>query len=458
LISRTGHSLDHQTSQQDLPPIPEDDRAEPDHIGEFESRYRMLVEQIPLMTYIQPLRGYGNLLYVSPQVEAVLGYPPSVWANNPDLVLSSIHPEDIDEWLDESQLVDPSIDELSLKHRMIRADGEIIWVRTCARIVRDQDGQPAYWQGTVEDITETVDAERRLAESEQRYRSLFEHNPDPICSFDLHGRVESANMAFSQLLGLPVEEIIGNRVEYAIPQADMDVATRAFRIAAQGSSCDFESRMNHRDGSIRDVQATLLPIVVEEDIVGVYGVFQDITERKRLEEQLTYLAFHDPLTGLPNRRLLVEHLEQMRTDPDLNPASVALMYLDLDDFKDLNDQFGHEVGDLALKELAEVIQSCVRPTDTVARLGGDEFFILLRGIEGLDHATSIANRILEHITRPRIIGGHRLSISASIGIVTNINPEDTPDVLLRRGDKSMYRAKEDGKARFRVHGTGRLHG
>lgn len=440
--------------QQLLPPVlDEDDRsddAETGH-GEFESRYRTLVEQIPFITYIQPLGDNANITYVSPQVESLLGYPQSDWIVNPQLVLASIHPDDLEQWLDEDRLTESTQEAFDLRHRMIRADGATIWVRTRARIVRNKQGEPRYWQGTVQDVTEIVLAEQRLAESEQRYRSLFEHNPDAICSFSLDGKVRSANTAMSALIGLPVETLIGNRISEHIPAVDFPAARQAFRTAAHGIARGHESRMIHRDGTIRDVHATLLPIVVEQKIVGVYGVFQDISERKALERQLKHLAFHDPLTGLPNRRLLVERLEEARSNPDLAPDGIALLYLDLDNFKELNDQYGHETGDLALKKLANVVSSCVGPGDTVARLGGDEYLILLTGMTGREDAIQTANRILEQVSRPRVVGGHRISFSASIGIVTGIEPDDPTEVLLRRGDQAMYEAKAGGKARYRVY-------
>jgi diguanylate cyclase (GGDEF)-like protein len=177
----------------------------------------------------------------------------------------------------------------------------------------------------------------------------------------------------------------------------------------------------------------------------------DISARKEREQRIQHLADHDALTGLLNRRLLEDRLQQSITLARRNDALVAVMLIDLDGFKAVNDQFGHLMGDYALRTVARRLRECVRESDTVARLGGDEFVILLSGQRVPDDSSLVAEKILAALTEPVAAGGRRFEIGASIGI--SIYPRDgtTPEALLKHADAAMYRVKEAGKNRYQYY-------
>lgn len=413
--------------------------------------YQTLVEQIPVVTFIEPHDGKGVPTYISPQVEDLLGYTQQVWREQPDIGLRSIHPDDRSRWAEALERTDRTGEPFDLEHRMITADGRTIWVRSTARLVFDAPGRPQFWQGTMQDITESVLADQRLAESEQRYRSLFDHNPDPVYSFDLEGTLISANAALSRMTGYSIEEILGMSYTEVVVPEDMPRVREHFREAAAGTPQEYECRALRRDGSPVDIHVTNLPIVVDGEIVGVYGVAKDISQRKSLERQLKHMAFHDWLTDLPNRPLFMERLENALAGLSRRPGSIALLFIDLDTFKQVNDTFGHDVGDRALRTVARLISACIRAGDTIARMGGDEFTVLLLDVERQKEALDIAERILELLGQPIVVAGHTVSFSASIGIVLSSSPADGALDLLRRGDAAMYEAKAAGKARYKVY-------
>ena len=420
-------------------------------LREAESRYRTLVEQISVVTYIEPLDNKGMPSYVSPQIEELLGYSLNEWQANPDLGAKSIHPDDLALWEAEIERTDRTGEHFDLIHRMIAADGHTVWVHSSSRLVVAEDGKPQFWQGTMRDITDAVLADQKLAESEQRYRSLFDNNPDPVYSFDLNGHLISANRALSELNGFAIDEMLGMHFRDLVIPEDVERVSEHFERAAGGQSQDYECSALRKDGSGVEIHVTNLPIVVGGEIVGVYGVAKDISERKNLERQLKHMAFHDPLTDLPNRLLFMDRLEQALAAIPRRSPLIAVLFVDLDDFKSINDNFGHDAGDQVLKQAATLIQSCVRAGDTTSRLGGDEFTLLLQDVEKLDDALDVANRILERFRQPLPVEGHEVWLTVSIGVVLSSSPGDDPEALIRRGDQAMYRAKAAGKSRYAVY-------
>lgn len=180
------------------------------------------------------------------------------------------------------------------------------------------------------------------------------------------------------------------------------------------------------------------------------GVMLDITARKDFEEQLIHQAFHEPLTGLANRALFMDHLRHALARTDRRRGLVAVLFLDLDNFKLLNDSFGHNVGDQLLMAVAGRLRACVRPEDTVARLGGDEFTVLLEDIENTAEAVRVAERIIEALRAPFVLKEYRIFASASVGIASSTFPQDRPSDLLKNADLALYEVKRKGKARYEI--------
>ncbi len=284
---------------------------------------------------------------------------------------------------------------------------------------------------------------------EQRYRELFDYDLDGILSLDLEGRVVSANDSCKELLGYSVGDLLGMTLERFVTPQDSERFSESFGKVAAGEPQNVEATAVHKSANQVELHMVMVPISVEEKIVGVSIIARDVTGRQKLEEQLLHEALHDPLTGLVNRSLFADRLDHTLAKLARSEAAVALLLVDLDEFKLTNDRFGHVVGDEVLKWVGDLLRSSLRPTDTAARLGGDEFAILVEDdLQTAGHAVSVAERILERFKEPVLVQGRELSITASIGIaVATPAHHDRPEELMREADLAMYQAKSKGKNR-----------
>ncbi len=184
---------------------------------------------------------------------------------------------------------------------------------------------------------------------------------------------------------------------------------------------------------------------------GAVVAHEDITERKKAEEATAHLALHDPLTNLPNRRLLADRLGHALSRTDREGTAVAVLYLDLEGFKAVNDAFGHEEGDRILVEFAERLKGCLRESDTAVRLGGDEFVVVIEGVSGGEEALALSERIARALEEPFGVGNSETALSASLGIALSTHPHEDPEDLLRFADVAMYRSKQEGKGRAALY-------
>jgi diguanylate cyclase (GGDEF)-like protein/PAS domain S-box-containing protein len=285
-----------------------------------------LVEQIPAVTYVLEFGEPSSIVYCSPQIEDMLGYPPEVYEEDPAYWIQVLHPDDREQVLAEDARVGSTGEPFDMEYRCVTRDGRTVWVYDRASVEKDDEGRPRYRQ----------------------------------------------------------------------------------------------------------------------------GIMLDITARKVLEERLVIRAFHDPLTGLSNRALFMEHLERALARRDIRERPVAVLFLDLDNFKLVNDSFGHEVGDQLLMAIAGRLQTCVRPEDTVARLGGDEFTVLLEDVADTADAVRVAGRIMEELRAPFVLEGREIVINASVGIASSASARNRPGNLLKNADLALYEAKRNGKTRYEV--------
>ena len=293
-----------------------------------------------------------------------------------------------------------------------------------------------------------------LRKAERKYRTIFENAVEGIYQSSPGGRFLSANPALARILGYKSPEELMNGVYDSGTQLYMDRERRKeyLRIIDQkGEIKNFVSKVRRRDGRIIWVAENARAIRDDDGTVLYYeGSIEDITLRKKAEDQLKRQAFHDPLTGLPNRALFLDHLRLAMERGRRRKHLFAVIYMDLDRFKVINDSLGHETGDELLRSVARVLESCGRSVDTLARFGGDEFAILLEEISAPRDAITIARRILDGVRQPFVIGGNEVFTSASMGIVLKTEGYERPEALLRDADTAMYRAKELGKSRFKV--------
>ncbi|WP_147822331.1 EAL domain-containing protein [Salidesulfovibrio onnuriiensis] len=302
-------------------------------------------------------------------------------------------------------------------------------------------------------------AERRvigeaLRKAEQKYRTIFENAVEGIYQMSPSGRYISANPALARLFGYTTPDELMGAVYDSRTQLYMDRERRnkfLARLSKQGEVKNFESKVRRKDGKLIWVSESARRVDDKDGHIIYYeGSVEDVTLRKKAEEQLKRQAFHDSLTKLPNRALFHDHLRMAIERGKRRDYQFAVLYLDLDRFKVINDSLGHDIGDELLKAVARVLKRCARSMDTVARFGGDEFAILLEEVAAPRDVIRIAKRILEGIRQPFNLNGNEVFSSASIGIVLHTQGYERPGALMRDADMAMYRAKEQGKSRFKV--------
>lgn len=331
----------------------------------------------------------------------------------------------------------------NLECRLSHNDGSQVWMEWTLTPL--SDGAGAYAIGR--DVTMFKQYERLLRESEQLYRALFEYSPDGVFTLDFEGHVITMNPACTRISGYESQELVGRSLMNLIVSEQEEATRTVFYKVMQGEAQNFETCIRHSDGQVLFLHTTLVPLILEGTVVGAYGVVRDITERKQAEERLAHMAFHDPLTGLANRTLFMERLDKLVRGNVENQPTFAILYLDLDDFKIVNDSLGHRTGDLLLVEAARRLKSCVSGGATVSRLGGDEFTVLLEGTQDTDDAIVVAHRILRDLNAPYTIDGHKMVVTPSVGVVMGNQGQDSKE-LLRYADIAMYKAKQNGKARY----------
>ncbi len=318
----------------------------------------------------------------------------------------------------------------------------------------DDNGELLRRFGTVLDITDRKQAEEALRRSEERFRSLVQNSLDMITVINANGTILYHSPSVETVMGYKPEKSIGNNYleTSSIHPGDLAHVKESFAYLAEnpGQNYSMQLRVQHADGSWRTIEATAKNIIDDPSVGGIVINSRDITERKAFEKQLEHQAFHDDLTGLPNRALLTDRLEHALARADRHQESVAILFLDLDNFKVVNDSLGHNAGDELLFAVAERLQECLRPADTAARLSGDEFVVLIEDVAEESEATGLAERLDRHLQAPFELGDQDVYVTPSIGIALGTSSDDLSDDLLRKADIAMYRAKSRGKARYEV--------
>ena len=455
LLDETGRPARVSGTVQDVTEREEAERA----LREAEKRYRTLVERIPAVTYVQEATGSEAVTYVSPQMEAMLGYAPEECTSDPDHWIKVLHPDDRERVLAEDRRTNETGEPFSIEYRQFAKDGRAVWIRDEATLVRDEQGEPSYWLGVQIDVTERKRAEERLAEAEERYRALVENVPVVAYTQELgeHQTALYVSPRIRDLIGYEPEDFESDPdLWYAVVHPDdrQRVDAEYERTEITGEPFRMEYRMVHRDGRILWVRDESVLVRAGDDAPLYWqGVMSDITEHRTLAEQLERQAMHDPLTGLPNRILLENRLRQALRRAKRREGEVAVLFVDLDNFKVVNDSLGHEAGDRLLVAVAKRLRAIVRPEDTVARLGGDEFIFLLEDA-GLGEAISVAERILTRLDSPVTLKGRKVYATTSIGVALGGCDTERAEDLLRDADLAMYRAKLSGKARYAVFEEG----
>lgn len=305
--------------------------------------------------------------------------------------------------------------------------------------------------GTVYDFSQFRDVRKQLKVNEERYQSLINYSHEYITTLDKEGTIIHMNPKTMELLGLDESAFGKVNVVEATVEEERPVIADYFDKAVRGEVQFFEFEVKN-NGQRRFLNVTLVPIVIDNEIDGVYSIGKDITDEKLVQERNAYLAYHDELTGLPNRRWMEQKIQDALTLAEENAHQLAILSLDLDRFKSINDTLGHFVGDELLQQIAGRLQNNIyKDKIHVARMGGDEFMILCPMLETKDEVTEIAKYILDSLEHPFYIQGSELLITASIGIV--FYPSSGADVmkLMKRVDVALYKAKELGRNMYQIY-------
>lgn len=356
------------------------------------------------------------------------------------------------------KLISGEVASLAFEKRYQRKDGSLTWVMLTISVRHDERGGPLHFLTLVQDINDHKLAEQRLAAaqealraSEERYRIAFQMTVDAVNLNRLSdGKYIECNRSFLDITGFTREEVIGKTsVELGI-WADIGDRQRMVDMLEKSGTCrELEARFRKKNGETfwGVMSATRIELNGE---ACVLSMTRDVSQAKAAEEEIRNLAFFDPLTGLPNRRLLLERLEKSLAASRRKGKMGALLFVDMDDFKMLNDTRGHHIGDLLLQEVANRLTMCTRESDTVARLGGDEFVVILEDLsetaeEAASYATVVAEKVIAAIGQPYQLAGHECVGTASIGITIFGGPTDNSRDALRQADIAMYQAKAAGR-------------
>lgn len=406
---------------------------------ESEDLFRSMFEQAAVGMCLTRLD--GKFVKVNCKFAALLGYAPDELSQ---LAFQDVtHPDDLAADLAlVGSLLAGERDTYSLEKRYLHKQGREVWSNLTVSIRRDGAGRPMHFIAVVEDITARKQAEAGLREQRQLMSDLIDALPVNIYLKDVEGRYLMFNEEAARTAGVSKREAMG--------KTDFDIFPS--RIAREIRAKD--QRVLQSMGQTLE-EATIVTRGMERVMLAgrkamqgnpqrLLGFAIDIHDHKQSELRAQYLASHDPLTGLPNRTLLLDRLDHAIARSHRLNHLVAVMFLDLDRFKLINDSFGHQSGDQLLNTMAARLRELVREGDTVARLGGDEFVILLEDLTSEDEAARAADAVLTHLSRPVTLNSHELVVSTSIGISVVSKHNQDPGTLLKEADIAMYQAKGEG--------------
>jgi len=416
----------------------------------------VLVENMDGLIYCTLYDDYWTMIFASVGCKELTGY------DREDLIFNQlISYEEITLEADREmvrQKIDHAVklgERFEIEYRIQRADGKVIWVSERGNPIYDERGEVQAIEGIIQNISMRKQIEQSLREAELRYRSIFENAIEGIFQSTRSGLYLMVNPALARMYGYSSPHELMNALNNIDAQLYVEKGRRAVFIKAIEQSKNvqnFESLVYKKDGSTIWISENARAVYDEAGNLLYYeGTVEDITARKSYEVQLEYQATHDTLTGLPNRCMLNDRLLQCINFATRYKNKMAVAFLDLDQFKLINDSIGHEVGDQLLLIMSQRLSACVREVDTVVRIGGDEFVILLSNIDGLHDIVTTMQRILTSVAEPCEIHGLNYLVTCSIGI--SVYPDDgvEPSVLLKNADSAMYEAKKAGRNNYQVY-------
>jgi diguanylate cyclase (GGDEF)-like protein/PAS domain S-box-containing protein len=366
-----------------------------------------------------------------------------------ELLLSKVHPDDR-EMLITSKEREVKGHSVTNVFRILRNDGSISTVYTVSQSILDENEQPTMIVGTMQDITKRLIEENRLERSEIQYKSLFENNLDTVVLLDIEGNILSINEMGLRTFGYNKGEILYQNAINVLSPDYIEAANRLFDQVLQGNPKRIQLQAIHKKGHFVDLDVTVIPITVKSEVDGVFCIAKDVTEQKEHVKTIEKLAYQDHLTGLPNRRRLLEQLTLHLEEAKKNSLMIGILYIDLDRLKFVNDNLGHVYGDELIIEAGKRILNSIRAEDTLARVGGDEFVVITPNIPNLKIATRVAKRIMASFKAGFIIDNKLFRTTASIGISAYPTHGTEINELVSKADKAMYYVKSRGKDYYKI--------
>ncbi len=411
-----------------------------------EQRLGALVEQSSDLVIV--LDENGSMSFVSPNAGRVLGVSPSVLVSSRPSKL--IHPDDAERL---GQLVEdptkPHEYPRVVEGRLRSASGEYRWFDITARDFRD-DPEVSGIVVTARDVTDERAAKIGLKRSEQWFRGLVQHSSDVIAVLDEAGVFTYASPAAEDLFGLRPEHLRGRSFPELLPQDDLDgldTVRRAIRSRPPGAR-NLELTLERPDKTRRTAEVTITDLREDPSVNGLVLNIRDITDRKKLEDDLRHQVLHDDLTGLGSRVQFSNQLTEALGPNRRAGSKVAALFIDIDDFKNVNDSLGHAAGDQLLVEISARLQTRLRLRDRAARFGGDEFAVVLSDVYGESDVIGVADRIVAELSQPVTLLGQEVRMGVSVGIAIDEDGTLSAEDLIRSADVAMYEAKEQGKGRW----------
>lgn len=431
-------------AQERLALSAEQNRQAQQQVGASEQRFRDIVDTADGIVWEADAQTF-QFTFISQKALRLLGYALDDW-RQPGFWVSHVHPEDQNWAPAYCASCTGRLEPHDFEYRFVAKDGRVVWLRDIVTVVAE-DGAPRWLRGVMVDITELKEAEQQLRIAEVAFDSQ-----EGIMVANRAHEILRVNRAFSRITGYSAAEVLGQSPRL-LQSGRHDAAFYAQMWQAINTSGFWEGDIWNRrkNGDIYPEYLTLSAVKDARGEVSHYvGIFSDITQRKAAAEKIHQLAFYDALTDLPNRRLLLDRLAQALLTSQRRATGGALLFIDLDNFKQLNDTWGHALGDQLLQQVAQRLQAAVREGDTVARLGGDEFVVMLESLsvdslQAAEQTLRVGEKILASLGRAYALAESRYQGTASIGAVLFAAERAGVDELLRAADISMYAAKKAGR-------------
>jgi diguanylate cyclase (GGDEF)-like protein/PAS domain S-box-containing protein len=414
---------------------------------ESEVRFRATFDQAAVgIAHVAP---DGRWIRVNRRLSEIVGYSPEVLLTKTFQDIT--HPDDLDADLQQLQrTLAGEISGYTMEKRYFHRDGHVIWINLTVSLVRRAEGVPDYFISVVEDISER----RRSAEARRQAAAVFESTREGIIITDLNRRILAVNPAFTDITGYAAEEVLGKSPAILQSGHESEELYQSMWASIHALGHWQGEVLNRRKNG--ELFPELLTVSTVRDAAGLpsqyVALLTDLSRLRRSEAQLAHLAHYDPLTDLPNRLLVQSRLDHALETAQREGGLLAVMFIDLDRFKDVNDSLGHPVGDELLVAIAQRMRSRLRESDTLARLGGDEFLVVLEDIHRPEDAAEVAQGLIRLQDAPiRLPSGHEVYVGVSIGISLYPNDGDTTTELIRQADAAMYQAKSQGRNTFRFY-------